>query len=65
MKEALRVSSEEPAMKEVIEDPDGEVLNRFFAQCLLFMWERRTFFTVLHEAKPRVSGRHPDSRSEV
>ncbi|KAM3407683.1 hypothetical protein ACQJBY_001198 [Aegilops geniculata] len=32
MRETLRENSEEPAMKEVIEDPDGEGLNRFFAQ---------------------------------
>ena len=28
----LRENSEESAMKEVIEDPDGEGLNRFFTQ---------------------------------
>ena len=32
MKEALRESLEGPVMEEVIEDPDGEGLNRFFAQ---------------------------------
>mgnify|MGYP005837762749 CR=1 FL=1 len=31
MKETLRENSEEPVMKEVIEDPDGEGLNRFYA----------------------------------
>nr|XP_020183611.1 uncharacterized protein LOC109769268 [Aegilops tauschii subsp. strangulata] len=32
VKETLKENSEEPAMKEVIQDPDGDGLNRFFAQ---------------------------------
>ena len=31
MKEALRESFEGPVKKEVIEDPDGEGLNRFYS----------------------------------
>ena len=65
MKEALMESLKEPVMKEDVDDPDGEGLNRFFCSCLLFMWRRRTFFTVFHKGKRRVSERFPDSGSRV
>ena len=46
MKEALRESLEEPVMEEVIEDPDGEGLNRFFAQACYSCGEDGHFHSI-------------------
>ena len=39
--------------------------QQILLQCLLFMWRRRTFFTVLHQGKKRVSGILPDGSNRV
>ena len=55
MKETLRENSEEPVMKEVIEDPDGEGLNRFSPKPAIHVEKKDIFQSIARRKAKSIS----------